>query len=170
MQIEAVPFHLGLYSKCPCVIPETGNCGIPRCRTHGLYLQDSSSMTVLHPAGSQKHPGRSPTTASRAGAALLQRDPGLWGPDRGRHGNGGTGGGRVHVRFPGFRFGADKLPPAADDRGRARVLGIGVRDGDLGLDAELRYVLVVPSKRFGGERVSRGGTALVGDIWGRLWR
>ena len=31
-----------------------------------------------------------PTTASRAGAALLQRDPGLWGPDRGRHGNGGS--------------------------------------------------------------------------------
>lgn len=113
-----------------------------------------------------------PTTASRAGAALLQRDPGLWGPDRGRHGNGGsvvpgTGrGGGVHVRSPGFRFGGNKLPPAADDPGRARVLGIGVRNGDQGLDAALRGVLVVPSKGFGGEGVSRGGTALVGDIWG----
>lgn len=75
-----------------------------------------------------------PTTASRAGAAQLQRDPGLWGPDRGRHGNGGsvvpgTGRGRVHIRSPGFRFGADKLPPAADDPGRAQVLGIRVRNG-----------------------------------------
>lgn len=111
-----------------------------------------------------------PTTASRAGAALLQRDPGLWGPDRGRHGNEGsvvmgTSRGRVHIRSPRFRFGADKLPPAADDPGRARVLRIGVRNGDQGLDAALWGVLVVPSKVFGGERVSRGGTALVGDIW-----
>lgn len=75
-----------------------------------------------------------PTTASRAGAAQLQRDPGLWGPLRGRHGNGGsavpgTSRGKVHVRSPGFRFGADKLPPAADDPGRAQVFGIGVRNG-----------------------------------------
>lgn len=80
----------------------------------------------------------------------------------------GTGKGRVHVRSPGFRFGADKLPPAANDPGRARVLGIGVRNGDEGLGAAMQGVLVVPSKGFGGERVSRGGTALVGDIWGRF--
>lgn len=65
----------------------------------------------------------------------------------------GTGRGRVHVRSPGFRFGADKLSPAADDPGRTRVLGIGVRNGAQGLDAALRGVLVVPSKGFGGESV-----------------
>lgn len=32
-----------------------------------------------------------PRTASGAGAAQFPRDPGLWGPDRGRHGNGGGG-------------------------------------------------------------------------------
>lgn len=44
-------------SKCFKVISETGNSGIPRCRTHGPYLQDSSSTLVLHPASSQKHRG-----------------------------------------------------------------------------------------------------------------
>lgn len=37
----------------------------------------------------------------------------------------GTGRGRVHVRSPGFRFGVDKLSPAADDPGRHGFLGLG---------------------------------------------
>ena len=115
-----------------------------------------------------------PTTASRAGAALLQPDPGLWGPDRGRHGNGGerrTGDRQREgsCTVPGFRFGADKLPPAADViRAGREFSGLGSGMGIRGSMLRCGVCLWFSSKGFGRERVSTGGTAPVGDIWGRF--
>lgn len=72
-----------------------------------------------------------PPTAARARAAQEPRDRGRWGPDGGRHGNGGAptlgpGGGWVHVQVLEARSGTDKPPlPRCDGLGRARALRIG---------------------------------------------
>lgn len=72
-----------------------------------------------------------PPAAARAGAAQKPRDRGRWGPDGGRHGNGGaptlgTGEGWVHVQVLETRWDTDKPPLLrCDGLGRARALGIG---------------------------------------------
>lgn len=72
-----------------------------------------------------------PPTASRAGAAQSPRYRGSWGPDGGRHGNGGaltlgTGGGWVHARILEARLGTDNPPPPlCDGLGQARAPGTG---------------------------------------------